>query len=178
MGRLGRFEDAGDVDVLVLNASVQFRHHWNEITYEEFDRQMRVNLYASLRLIQLYAPAMLEKRWGRIIAIGSVQEFVPHKDMAIYAASKSGLDNLVKNLAKQFGSRQVTVNNVLPGAMLTPRNADAVSDKAYLAKVVSGIPLGCMGKASDCNGIVRLLAGEEGSYITGATICVDGGMSL
>ncbi len=172
------YETTGDVDVLVLNASVQFRKPWDEITLEEFDTQMHVNLYSNLRLIQKYAPSMLNRRWGRIITIGSVQEFVPHKDMAIYASSKSGLDNMVKNLAKQFGPRNVTVNNVLPGAMLTPRNADAVADKAYLQKVVAGIPLGCMGKDSDCNGVVRLLASEDGSYITGATISVDGGMSL
>lgn len=168
----------GDVDILVLNASVQYRRHWDEISLEEFDTQMHVNLFANLRLIQLYAPAMLSKGWGRIITIGSVQEFVPHRDMAVYAASKSGLDNLVKNLAKQFGPYHVTVNNVLPGAMLTPRNAGAVSDKGYMQKVLAGIPLGSMGKASDCNGVVRLLASEDGAYITGATISVDGGMSL
>lgn len=168
----------GDVDILVLNASVQYRHAWIAITTEEFDTQMHVNLLSSLKMIQKYAPSMLQRHWGRIITIGSVQETVPHKEMAIYAASKAGLDNLVKNLAKQFAPAQVTVNNVLPGAMATPRNAAALADKEYLAKVLCGIPLGRMGSASDCNGICLLLASDEGAYITGATISVDGGMSL
>lgn len=167
-----------DVDILVLNASVQYRAHWCDITKEEFETQMRVNLLSSLLLIQRYAPFMQRQHWGRIITVGSVQQFVPHRDMAIYAASKAGLDNLVKNLAKQFGPDGVTVNNVLPGAMATPRNAKAIEDKAYLVQVLKGIPLGRMGRADEMNGICLLLASEEGAYITGATISVDGGMSL
>jgi len=168
----------GDTDILVLNASVQVRKTWKEITADDFHQQINVNLLSTLQMIQEYAPAMQKQHWGRIITIGSVQQFVPHKDMAIYAASKAGIDNLVKNLAKQLACDNVTVNNVLPGAMATPRNAAAVADKTYLAKVIAGIPLGRMGTADDCSGICILLAAEEGSYITGATISVDGGMSL
>ncbi|MFA6845031.1 MAG: SDR family oxidoreductase [Sphaerochaetaceae bacterium] len=172
------FSVTGDIDILILNASIQYRHSWKEITTEEFDTQMHVNLLSSLKLIQKYYPSMFEKKWGRIITIGSVQQNVPHKDMAIYAASKAGLDNMVKNLAKQLAPNQVTVNNVIPGAMATPRNATVIEDKQYLTKVLKGIPLGRMGKASDCNGVCLLLASEEGAYITGSTISIDGGMSL
>lgn len=172
------YAQTGDVDILILNASVQYRKAWAEITPQEFETQMHVNLRSTLELIQKYAPAMQKAHWGRIITIGSVQQEVPHKDMAIYAASKSGLYSLVRNLAKQLAPYGVTVNNVAPGAMATPRNAEAIQDREYLKQVEAGIPLGRMGAASDCNGACLLLASEEGSYIVGADIYVDGGMSL
>lgn len=172
------YAKTGDVDILILNASVQFRKPWNEITPEEFETQIHVNLRSTLELIQKYAPAMQKNHWGRIITIGSVQQHVPHKDMAVYAASKSAMYALVRNLAKQLAPYGVTVNNVAPGAMATPRNADAIKDKEYLKKVEAGIPIGYMGSAAACNGICLLLSSEEGSYIVGADICVDGGMSL
>lgn len=168
----------GDVDVLILNASIQYRNPWKNITVEEFEIQMRVNLLSTLSLMQKYVPFMESQKWGRVITIGSVQQFVPHKDMAVYAASKSGMDNLVKNIAKQVAHNNVTVNNVLPGAMATPRNAAVAEDGAYLARVLEKIPLGRMGSADDCSGMCLLLASEEGAYITGASIRIDGGMSL
>lgn len=172
------FEQTGPVDVLVLNASVQFRKAWQEITPQEFETQVQVNLGSSLALMQLYEPEMAKNHWGRIITIGSVQQTVPHKDMAVYAASKCGLLSLVRNLAKQTAADGVTINNIAPGAMLTPRNRDVVADPAYLQKVLAGIPLGRMGTERDCSGLCLLLASEEGGYITGADIYVDGGMSL
>ncbi|MCI8455312.1 MAG: SDR family oxidoreductase [Lachnospiraceae bacterium] len=172
------YEKTGDVDILILNASVQYRKAWDAITAEEFDTQLHVNLKSSLELIQKYVPAMQAQGWGRIITIGSVQQFVPHKDMAVYAASKSALYALVRNLAKQLAPCGITVNNVAPGAMATPRNADVVRNPDYMKKVVTGIPAGYMGAEDDCNGACFLLASEEGRYITGANLCVDGGMSL
>ena len=77
----------GNIDLLILNASVQFRKSWDTITEVEVDTQLTVNFKSSVKLIQKYAPAMLENRWGRIITIGSVQQKKPHKDMLIYAAS-------------------------------------------------------------------------------------------
>lgn len=172
------FNQTGAVDILILNASVQFRKSWSEITQEEFNKQINVNLRSTLELIQKYALQMQKNHWGRIITIGSVQQHVPHKDMAIYAASKSAMYALVRNLAKQLAPDGITVNNVAPGAMATPRNADAIKNDVYLKKVLQGIPAGYMGADSDCNGACLLLASEEGRYIIGADICVDGGMSL
>lgn len=168
----------GDVDILILNASVQFRTPWNEIGDEEFDKQIQVNLKSSLKLMQKYFPKMKENKFGRIITIGSVQQYKPHKDMAIYAASKCSQMSLVKNIAKQVAPFGITVNNISPGVIATPRNEKALSDINYSRLVMAGIPLGYAGKAEDISGAALLLCGDAGRYITGTDIIIDGGMSL
>lgn len=168
----------GEVDVLILNASVQVRRPWNEITEEDMDKQLTVNVKSTLRLIQDYAPAMQKQKFGRIIAIGSVQQYKPHKDMAIYAASKCAVMSMVKNLAKQLAPDGVTVNGLAPGTIDTPRNQAALSDEAYHKKVVDAIPVGYVGAPRDCADAALLLASEEARYITGTDLVVDGGMSL
>lgn len=172
------YAKTGDVDILVLNASLQYRKHWDEITQEEFEKQINTNLRASLLLIQKYAPAMLKKHWGRIVTVGSVQQAKPHRDMAIYAASKCGQMSLVRNLAKQFAPDGVTVNNMSPGVIATPRNDAALNDPVYSKQVYAGIPMGYAGLSEDCAAPVLLLCSEEGRYITGHDLVVDGGMSL
>ena len=172
------YEKTGDIDILILNASVQFRKAWQDITDEEFDKQIDVNFKASLKLIQKYAPYMLEQKWGRIITVGSVQQQKPHKDMLVYAATKSAQENMVRNLAKQFAPNGVTVNNVAPGVIETPRNYDALADKEYAKQVITGIPCGYPGQAQDCAGLILTLCSDAGRYITGENIYIDGGMKL
>ena len=168
----------GDVDILILNASVQFRVSWDRITDEEFDRQISVNLRSTLKLIQTYAPHMLAQKWGRIVTVGSVQQKKPHKDMLIYAASKAAQENMARNLAKQFAPFGVTVNNIAPGVIDTPRNEAALSDEAYRDTVLRGIPSSFIGQPEDCCGQILLLCSDEGRYITGENIFIDGGMQL
>ncbi len=172
------YGQTGDIDILVLNASVQIRKPWYEIKPDEFDRQVRVNYKSSLELIQLYAPYMGRKGWGRIVAVGSVQQYKPHKDMLVYAGTKEAQMNMVKNLAKQLAPKGITVNNMSPGVIATPRNEDALNDTEYAKKVYEGIPLGFAGDAKDCSGAVLLLCSDAGRYITGIDLVVDGGMHL
>ena len=172
------YNQTGDVDILVLNASVQYSKPWDRITEEEFDRQIDINLRASLTLTQKYAPYMLRQHWGRIVMVGSVQQVKPHKDMAVYAASKSAQMSLVQNLAKQFAPHGVTVNNLSPGVIATPRSAGALADEAYRPIVLGRIPMGCAGEPDDCAAAALLLCAPEGRYITGIDLLVDGGMHL
>jgi len=174
----GLIEKTGPVDILVLNASVQFRKKWDEITDDLFDMQINCNLRSSLKLIQQAVPHMRKQHWGRIVTIGSVQEAKPHPDMLVYAASKAAQSTMVRSLAAQLAKDGITVNNVAPGVVYTDRNVEALSDEAYAAKVKSGIPLGFYAQKEDCAPIVRLLCSEEGRYITGQSCFVDGGMSL
>lgn len=172
------YETTGDVDILVLNASIQFRNPWNTITPEELQKQVDVNFRASLLLIQKYAPAMLERGWGRIVLVGSVQQYKPHKDMAVYAATKEAQISLMKNLASQFAGRGVTVNGLAPGVIATPRNDAALADPQYSKAVYDKIPAGYAGEAKDCAGAALLLCSDAGRYITGIDLIVDGGMHL
>ena len=172
------YEQTGDVDILVLNASVQVRKPWDGITPEEFDLQIAANLRSSLFLIQKYVPYMKQNGWGRIITVGSVQQYKPHKDMAVYAASKCAQMSLTENLSRQLAPYGITVNNLSPGVIATPRNDAALNDAAYGKQVMAGIPLGYAGKAEDCAAPILLLCSEEGRYITGIDLIVDGGMHL
>ena len=168
----------GQADVLVLNASLQYRTPWQEISLEACYEQLNCNLISSMRLIQRLAPNMQVKKWGRIITVGSVQEAKPHPDMLVYSASKAAQTNMMKSLSLQLAKDGVTVNNVAPGVIDTDRNAEALSDAAYAQKVKDSIPAGFYGAPEDCAGIVRLLCSEEGRYITGQNIFVDGGKSV
>lgn len=174
----GIIERVGPVDILVLNASVQFRKKWEEITDEEFDKQINCNLRASLKLVQQAVPAMRQKHWGRIVAIGSVQEAKPHPDMLIYSASKAAQTMMVKSLAGQLAKDGITVNSVAPGVIYTDRNREALADETYAKLVMDSIPVGFYGEKEDCAYIVRLLCSDEGRYITGQSFYVDGGKSL
>ena len=170
--------DVGDIDILVLNASVQYKNEWENINEEEFYNQVNCNLYASLSLIQGFVPNMRKNKFGRIITIGSVQEAKPHPQMLVYSATKAAQTNMVQSLSLQLAKDNITVNNVAPGVIATDRNAEALADEDYAAIVRSQIPLGFYGEKEDCAAIVRLLCSDEGRYITGQSIYVDGGKSV
>lgn len=171
-------EKTGRVDVLVLNASVQYKQKWQEITDREMDRQISVNLISTLKLIQAYYPAMRESGFGRIITIGSVNQHRCHPELSLYAATKCAVMSLVRNIAREVAPFGVTVNNVSPGAIATPRNAAVYNDPAARQAVEAAIPAGRFGRPDDCAGIVAFLASDESAYVTGADLRVDGGMGL
>ena len=172
------YEKTGALDIVVANASVQYKNDWDKITADEFEKQVNVNIRSSLMLMQKYIPKMQSKKWGRFLAIGSVQQYKPHTHMAVYAATKCALQSLVNNVASQVAKDGVTVNNLLPGVISTPRNEQALSDTEYRAKVLQKIPSGFAGEPEDCAATALLLCSDEGRYITGAEIIVDGGMHL
>lgn len=172
------YEMTGDVDILVCNASVQYRRAWDEIPPDEYEMQMNVNLRSTLCLMQKYIPAMQKHRWGRVLNIGSVQQTKPHAQMAVYAASKCAIASLTENIAKQVAADGVNVNMLLPGVIATPRNDAALSDPDYREQVLAKIPAGYAGEAEDCAAAALLLCSDEGRYITGSSLYVDGGMHL
>ena len=97
----GLIDKIGDIDILILNASMQFRNKWENITVEEFYKQVNCNFLASMLLIQQAVPHMRAQKWGRIVTIGSVQEAKPHPDMLAYSASKAAQTNMVQSLSLQ-----------------------------------------------------------------------------
>lgn len=171
-------ETVKDIDVLILNASLQYRTPWQEISVEACAEQLNCNFVSSMLLIQAVAPHMKQQGWGRIITIGSVQEAKPHPDMLVYSASKAAQTNMMQSLSLQLAKDGITVNNVAPGVIYTDRNVQALSDPEYAKKVTDSIPVGFYGEPRDCTGIVSLLCSDEGRYITGQSIYVDGGKSV
>ncbi len=170
--------EMGDIDALVLNASVQYRNKWEQISQDECRDQLNCNFISSLLLIQGAVPHMRTAGWGRVVTIGSVQEVKPHPDMLVYSASKAAQTNLMRSLALQLAKDGITVNNVAPGVIYTDRNTKALAEPAYAQQVMDSIPVGFYGKPEDCAGIVSLLCSEKGRYITGQSIFVDGGKSI
>lgn len=174
----GLYTQTGAVDCLILNASVQYKELWTEITDETFDKQFDVNVKSTLKLIQAYYPKMKEKGFGRIVTIGSVNQYRQHSELSVYSATKCAVMKLVENIAKQVAPFGVTVNNVAPGAIATPRNESVYNDEEKRKSVESVIPMGRFGKPEDCVGAVLMLCSEQGAYITGTDIIIDGGMRL
>lgn len=171
-------KEIGNIDVLVLNASLQVRNSWQNISLEECYDQLNCNFVSSMLLIQGVVPYMKQSGWGRIITIGSVQETKPHPDMLVYSASKAAQTNMMRSLSLQLATHGITVNNIAPGVIYTDRNTEALSDPEYAKKVTDSIPVGFYGKPEDCAGLVELLCSEEGRYITGQSIYIDGGKSV
>ena len=174
----GLYAKTGAVDCLILNASVQYKELWQEITDETFDKQFDVNVKSTLKLIQAYYPAMKENGFGRIVTIGSVNQYRQHPELSVYSATKCAVMKLVEVIAKQVAPFGVTVNNVAPGAIATPRNESVYNDEEKRKAVEHAIPMGRFGTSEDCVGAVLMLCGEQGAYITGTDIVIDGGMKL
>jgi glucose 1-dehydrogenase len=171
-------EQMGNIDILVINASLQIKKPWTDVQPEEFDVQVKVNWRSSFELIQQFVPGMSRNRWGRILTIGSVQQEKPHPQMITYAATKSAMVNMVKNLAIQLAKDGITINNLAPGVIVTGRNEEALADENYRKAVQAKVPAGFFGEPEDCAGLALLLCSDAGRYITGADIFIDGGMSL
>jgi len=168
----------GSVDILVLNASVQIRKKWSDITPAEFEQQVNVNMRSTLILMQKFIPHMQKQHWGKILTIGSVQQKRPHPDMLIYSASKSAVASMVKSLAVQLAPFGININNLAPGIIGTGRNREVLNDPIYFEKALAKIPFGYIAKPEECVGLAVLLCSNAGQYITGEDIYVDGGMNI
>ena len=165
-------------DILVVNASVQVAKDWREMTEKDFDYQVDTNFKSTLFLFHEFIPEMLERGWGRVLTIGSAQQEKPHPAMIVYAATKSAVNNMVKNVAMQVAKQGVTVNNLAPGVIGTPRLDEPVPDVEDRINQRMTTPVGGIGDPIDCAAMALLLCSDAGRFITGQNIFVDGGMSL
>jgi len=166
------------VDILVLNASIELLEPYGDISEETFARQIEINLRAPLQLVQALLPGMQARGWGRVLAIGSIQQLRPHPQMLVYAGAKAAQLNWVRNLARYEAGGGVTVNNLAPGTIWTARNDARLSDPATRREMEQRIPLGRLGKPEDLVGAALLLCSDAGSYINGADLLVDGGLAV
>ena len=172
------YKQTGEIDILVQNASLQLRDDIMNVPDEDFDAQYHVNLRSTLRLVQTYLPHMKQQGWGRIVAVGSINQYKQNTSLALYATSKSAQFNLVQSLARDYSRYGITVNGLAPGVIATPRNEDVLADKEKADAILKQIPAKRLGRAEDIAPACLLLCSEEGGYITGTDLIVDGGMHL
>lgn len=169
-------EQFGRVDVLVNNAGITRDNLLMRMPEEDFDAVIATNLKGAYLCMQSAFRYMMKQRYGRIVNISSVVGVHGNAGQVNYSASKAGLIGMTKSAAKEFASRKITVNAVAPGFIETDMSA-VLADKVKDG-IMSGIPLGCFGKAEDVAGAVVYLASEEAYYITGQVLGVDGGMGM
>lgn len=166
----------GRVDVLVNNAGITRDGLAARMSDEDFDAVIDINLKGTFHCCRAAAKVMMKQRWGRIINMSSVVGVYGNAGQVNYAASKAGVIGMTKSLAKELARRNITANAVAPGFIATDMT-DALSE-AQRAAIVDRIGSGRLGEPADIAHLVRFLASDEASYITGQVICVDGGMSL
>lgn len=168
-------EQWGPVDILVNNAAIAQEKPFETITGEDWDRMLAVNLRGPFICAQECLPAMIDQGWGRIINITSIGGQWGGLNQVHYAASKAGLINLTRSLAKLYSAKGITTNAVSIGLVQTDMSAAELSSSAGQDKVRM-IPRGRIGTVQDIAGTVAFLASDQADYITGQTINVNGGM--
>jgi glucose 1-dehydrogenase len=167
----------GSADILVNNAGIEHRSDFWDTTEEEYDRVMAVNLRGAFFLTQAFVRRLRDqKKPGRIVNISSVHEDMVFPGFSTYCCSKGGMRMLMRNLAVELGPLGITVNNVAPGAIMTPINKSLLDNKQQLQALLNNIPLGRMGTPGDVAGMVAFLVSDDAAYITGSTFVVDGGL--
>ena len=166
----------GDIDILINNAGLMSDASIIEMSDELWDQALNINLTAAFKLIRACAPSMVSKKWGRIINISSQVALVGSANHAHYAAAKAGLLGLTYSAAKEYGASGVTVNAVLPGRIQT--NMIAQRSIGRLDEWLAQTPLNRLGKPEEVAGMINFLASEMASYVTGASINVNGGLVM
>ena len=166
----------GRVDILVNGAGVNSRTPFFDITEEEFDKIITVNLKGLVLACQVFGKHMVRQKSGSIINVGSASGMTPLSKVFSYSASKAAVHNLSKNLAREWATSGVRVNLLVPGFFPAEQNRKVLNPDR-VAQIMAKTPMKRFGKADELVGATLLLASDAGSFITGAEIVVDGGFA-
>ena len=163
-------------DILVNNAGITSDQLFIRMKDEEWDNVIETNLTGTFNLSKVFIKNMIKNKFGRIINITSISGLMGNPGQVNYSSSKAALTGFTKSLAKEVGSRNITVNSVAPGYIET--DMTSFLDDETRMNIIKNIPLGRIGKVDDVSELVMFLASDEASYITGQTISVDGGLLM
>lgn len=165
----------GQVHILVNNAGIQRRHPAAEFPIEDWDVVMNVHLRASFLMCQAFGKRMLERGYGKIINISSMNAFMGGLYIPAYAAAKGGISQMTKTLANEWAVKGVNVNAIAPGYMGTDMNTGLMNDQNRAPQIMERIPAGRWGTPEDLGGVAVYLASKASDYVHGSVLCVDGG---
>lgn len=171
-------EEFGKVDILVNNAGIVEFKPFLELTEEDWDKVLAVNLKGYFLCAQAAAREMVKKKWGRIINIASIasgQVGIGYPQIAHYCASKGGIVALTEALALELSPLGINVNAIGPGVIETEMTKGMLSDEKTKQEILARLPKGRVGQPKDIGTAVVFLASDEADYVTGATLFVDGG---
>jgi 3-oxoacyl-[acyl-carrier protein] reductase len=166
----------GAVDILVNNAGITRDNLFMRMSEDEWQSVLDVNLTATMKLCKGVMRGMMKARWGRIVNVSSIVGATGNPGQANYAASKAGMIAMGKSLAYEVASRGITVNAIAPGFIETAMTDKLTDDQK--SGILSQVPAGRMGTANEIASAVLYLASAEASYVTGATLHVNGGMAM
>lgn len=168
--------ELGTIEVLVANAGITDDKLLLQMDDESFSRVIDTNLVGAFRVVRRALPKMLRQRKGRIILISSVVALSGAAGQANYAASKAGLIGFARSVAREIGSRNITVNVVAPGFIETDMTAQLSDERR--GEVLAQVPLKRFGLPEEVAGVVRWLASPDAGYVTGSVVPVDGGLGM
>lgn len=173
------WKQLGSCDILVNNAGIEKPADFWDVTEQDYDAVLEVNLKGPFFLAQAFVRRLRDaKRPGRIINISSVHEDMAFPHFSTYCISKGGVRMLTRDLAVELGPLGITINNIAPGAIMTPINKKLLDDKPKLDALLKNIPLGRMGSPDDVATLAAFLSSDDAAYITGSTYIIDGGLTV
>lgn len=168
----------GKIDIAVNNAGIEIKKPFLDVTDEEWNRVISVNLFGAHVVSQLAARQMVKQgKGGKLLFISSVHEDIPFPEYTAYCASKGGVRMMMRNLAMELAPYKINVNNIAPGAIATPINQAVLDDRTASKNAISEIPWGRFGRPEEVASVAVFLASDEAEYVTGSTYYVDGGLT-
>lgn len=170
-------EKFGRLDICINNAGIEIKRPFLEVTDDEWNKVIGVNLYGCFVVSQAAARQMAKQGGGKLVFISSVHEDIPFPEYTAYCASKGGVRMMMRNLAMELAPYKINCNNIAPGAIATPINQSVLNDPEAMKNAVSEIPWGRFGKPEEVASVAVFLASDEAEYVTGSTYYVDGGLT-